>query len=113
MKGIYFYTILILLVTILVSALLVKNYTENYDNQVNVNNEVERRYIDYKRDINKYRVGVPKFYEYQAKINEQPINGLDPRYNIGYPSNLPTGCNLMIVTPEKDYPFVNLLNDRP
>jgi hypothetical protein len=115
MKHIYFFTILIFLLLILVLSMIAKSDNkEEYNDNTNINEEIEKRYQEYKRNIDKYRVGVPKFYKFHVKPNEQPYNGLGPEYNSGYPSSLPKGCNNMIPSKSQidDYPFVNLLNEQ-
>lgn len=56
----------------------------------------------------KYGLGYGE-YEYDTIPNVYPLNGLGVDYNQSYPSTLPTGCNLMIVEPDLQFPYVNLL----
>ena len=76
----------------------------------NINNRIEKAFINYTKDISKYNIGA-KSYEYDFIDNEQPFNGLSPNFKQNYPSTL-KNSNKMFVVPDLSIKYENLLNKR-
>jgi hypothetical protein len=76
----------------------------------NINNRIEKAFINYTKDISKYNIGA-KSYEYDFIDNEQPLNGLSPNFKQNYPSTLKKS-NKMFVVPDLSIKYDNLLNTR-
>jgi hypothetical protein len=79
-------------------------------NNNNINERIDKAFINYKKDISKYNIG-PKSYEYNFIDNEQPLNGLSPNFSQNYPSTLKKS-NKMFVNPDLSIKYDNLLNTR-
>lgn len=69
---------------------------------------IAKREDDERRLQKKYNLGWGE-YKYQPVPTEYPLNGLGVDYDRQQFSTLPKNCNLMIVEPDLDFPYANLL----
>ena len=73
-------------------------------------NKKLQEYTKQEKDLQKqYQLGFGK-YKYNVLDGEQPVKGLYVDYMKNYKSTLPSICNKMVVEPDLNFPYANLLS---
>jgi len=94
------------------SDVYIRNNEKYEDNKINdellgLDEQIDKKYALYKKDIKKYRLGVPK--DSYKNLNDRIHQAPDP--NGVYQSTLPKGCNLMYFGKDQtDNDVCNMLN---
>jgi hypothetical protein len=102
------------------STLHTKDTSSNVSNVLNVSKREEfsgeeinkklQEYTKQEKDLQKqYQLGFGK-YKYNVLDGEQPVKGLYVDYMKNYKSTLPSICNKMVVEPDLNFPYANLLS---